>query len=44
MGTEEEIANLDASYKHLEGMRDQVIALGALPPVEQWGEINPNLK
>ena len=44
MGTEDEIANLDASYKHLEGMRDQVIALGALPPVEQWGEINPNLK
>lgn len=43
LGTPEEIAALDASYKHLEGMRDQVIALGAMPPVEKWSEINPNL-
>ena len=43
MGTADEIAALDASYNHLAGMRDQVIALGALPPVEKWSEINPNL-
>lgn len=43
MGTADEFAALDASYNHLAGMRDQVIALGALPPVEKWSEINPNL-
>ena len=25
------------------GMRDKVIELGALPAVEKWSEINPNL-
>ncbi len=43
IGTAEEIAALDASYEHLQGMRDQVIALGALPKVEDWNKINPNL-
>lgn len=43
MGTAEEIANLDASYKHLQGLRDQVIAMGAMPAIEKWSEINPNL-
>lgn len=43
MGTADEIAALDASYKHLESMRDRVIALGALPAVDKWSEINPNL-
>ena len=43
MGTADEFAALDASYNHLAGMRDKVIALGALPPVEKWSEINPNL-
>ena len=43
MGTADEFAALDASYYHLAGMRDKVIALGALPPVEKWSEINPNL-
>ena len=43
IGTKEEIANLDASYEHLQGMRDQVIAMGVLPPVEKWSELNPNL-
>ena len=42
-GTAEEIAALDASYKHLQGMRDQVIAMGAMPAVEDWSKINPNL-
>ncbi|MCE2617221.1 MAG: malate dehydrogenase [Phocaeicola sp.] len=43
MGTAEEIAALDASYKHLQGLRDQVIAMGSLPAVEDWHKVNPNL-
>ena len=43
MGTAAEIEALDASYKHLQGMRDQVIALGELPAVEDWSKVNPNL-
>src|SRR5574344_950502 len=44
VGTAEEMASLDASYKHLCDLRDQVIGMGVLPPIEKWGEINPNLK
>ncbi len=42
-GTAEEIAALDASYKHLCKMRDEVVALGIIPPVADWGKVNPNL-
>ena len=44
VGTPEEMAELKKSYDHLVKMRKEVIALGVLPPVEKWGEINPNLK
>ena len=44
VGTPEEMAELKKSYDHLVKMREEVIALGVLPPVEEWGEINPNLK
>ena len=44
VGTLEEMAELKKSYDHLVKMREEVIALGVLPPVEKWGEINPNLK
>ena len=44
VGTPEEMAELKKSYEHLVKMREEVIALGVLPPVEKWGEINPNLK
>ena len=44
IGTPEEMAELKNSYDHLVKMREEVIALGVLPPVEKWGEINPNLK
>ncbi len=44
MGTEEEVAALDKSYEHLAGLRDQVIGMGALPPVAEWSKLNPNLK
>lgn len=44
VGTAEEMAALKKSYDHLVKMRQEVIALGVLPPVEKWNEINPNLK
>lgn len=43
-GTAEEIAELDASYKHLTALRDQVIEMGIIPAVAEWGTVNPNLK
>jgi len=43
VGTAEEMAELDKSYAHLTAMRDQVIGMGVLPPVEKWNEVNPNL-
>lgn len=44
VGIPEEMAELKKSYEHLVKMREEVIALGVLPPVEKWHEINPNLK
>ena len=44
IGTAEEMDALKKSYDHLVKMREEVIALGVLPPVEKWSEINPNLK
>lgn len=42
-GTPEEKAELEQSYKHLCTLRDEVIELGVLPPVDQWHSINPNI-
>ena len=42
-GTPEEMALLDASYAHLCKMRDELVTLNIVPPVEKWNEINPNL-
>ncbi len=42
-GTPEEIAALDASYKHLCEMRDEIISLGIIPPIAEWHKLNPNL-
>lgn len=39
-GTPEEMAELEASYKHLVDLRDQVIAMGVIPAVKDWGTIN----
>ena len=44
VGTEEEIAKLDASYAHLCKMRDELVTLNIVPEISKWGEINPNLK
>ncbi len=40
-GTPEEQAELEQSYKHLCTLRDEVISLGIMPPIEKWGELNP---
>ena len=42
-GTQDEIADLRASYEHLVKLRDEVIGMGLLPPLEQWPTVNPNL-
>ncbi|MCM1066123.1 MAG: malate dehydrogenase [Muribaculaceae bacterium] len=42
-GTPEEQRELDQSYHHLCKLRDEVIAMGVLPPIEKWPDINPNL-
>ena len=43
VGTAEEMAALDASYEHLCKMRDEIIRLGIIPPVDEWKRLNPNL-
>ena len=42
-GTEEEMAALKSSYEHLKKMREEIIGLGIIPPVEEWKNDNPNL-
>lgn len=42
-GNSEEEAELEQSYKHLCALRDEVISLGIMPPVDKWSTINPNL-
>jgi malate dehydrogenase len=42
-GTTEEMAALQASYEHLQKMRDEIISLGIIPAVDEWGKDNPNL-
>ena len=42
-GTEEEIAELRASAAHLAKLRDEVIAMGVIPPLDAWDNVNANL-
>ena len=42
-GTESEMAALQSSYEHLCKMRDEIVDLGIVPPVNEWKEMNPNL-
>ncbi|MBD5249826.1 MAG: malate dehydrogenase [Barnesiella sp.] len=42
-GTPEEMKELDESYKHLCALRDEVIAMGVMPPVSEWSKLNPYL-
>lgn len=42
-GSPEDIEALRESYRHLVALRDEVIAGGILPPVEEWPKYNPHL-
>ncbi len=42
-GTAEEHASLVRSYEHLCKLRDEVIAMGVIPPVAEWHALNPNI-
>lgn len=42
-GTPEENASLEKSYEHLCALRDEVISLGIMPPISEWGKLNPYL-
>jgi malate dehydrogenase len=42
-GDPEDMAALQKSYTHVAKLRDEVIAAGILPPVEQWKSLNSNL-
>ncbi len=42
-GSEADIAALSESYQHLCKLRDEVIEMGVLPPLDQWSTVNPNL-
>jgi len=42
-GTADEIAELRASYEHVAKLRDEVIAMGLLPPLDRFASVNPNL-
>jgi malate dehydrogenase len=42
-GTDDELAALKASYEHLAKLRDEVIEMGILPPLDKWSSVNSNL-
>ena len=42
-GTDEEISELKESYGHLCKLRDEVVQMGILPPLDEWSKTNPNL-
>jgi len=42
-GTQEELHELAVSYGHLVKLRDEVIAMGVLPPLTEWKNVNPHL-
>ena len=42
-GTAAEMADLQKSYEHLQKMRDELVDLGIIPAIKDWGTMNPNL-
>ena len=42
-GTPEEDKELENSYKHLCELRDEVIAMGIIPPVAEWHNLNVHI-
>lgn len=43
-GTLQEEKELENSYNHLCKLRDEVIAMGIIPPIDKWHDLNPNIK
>lgn len=43
-GTDAEMQALEESYRHLTKLRDEVIGMGIIPPVTEWGTINKNME
>lgn len=43
-GTPREEEELEKSYQHLCKMREEVIELNILPPIDKWHDLNPNIK
>ena len=43
-GTPAEEAQLEHSYHHLCGLRDEVINMGIIPAVSEWHKLNENIK
>ena len=41
---EQEEKELENSYNHLCKLRDEVIAMGIIPPIDKWHDLNPNIK
>ncbi|MDO5570104.1 MAG: malate dehydrogenase [Bacteroidales bacterium] len=42
-GEREEMEALETSYKHLCQLRDEVISMGVIPPINKWHDLNPHL-
>lgn len=42
-GNTEEMEELGNSYRHLCTLRDEVISMGVIPPMEEWHKLNPHL-
>ena len=42
-GTPQEEQDLEKSYRHLCALRDEVIAMGVMPPISEWHKLNPHL-
>ena len=43
-GTAAERQKLTESYEHICKLRDEVISMGIIPPVEKWRGLHPHLK
>lgn len=42
-GTPDEEKSLEKSYQHLCNLRDEMIRMGIIPPIDQWHSLNPNI-
>lgn len=42
-GTPQEQKEMEESYAHLCKLRDEVIAMGLIPSIDKWHELNKNI-